>query len=112
MNFNDSLLDQTQHKRSAENTRVPAHEVIDTNEVYFPPPAAPESPGVKKKWIVLILNDRLNRPTLDNDASVRERREIASRVVFKPREKSVTARVSIDGQEFENISFFQVQFSK
>ena len=45
---------------------------------------------------------------LDNDASVRERREIASRVVFKPREKSVTARVSIDGQEFENISFFQV----
>ena len=45
---------------------------------------------------------------LDNDASVRERREIASRVVFKPREKSVTARVSIDGQEFDNISFFQV----
>ncbi len=46
--------------------------------------------------------------SLDNDSSVRERREIASRIVFKPREKSVTARVSIDGQEFENISFFQV----
>lgn len=49
MNFKDPLLDKTQLKRNVKNTRVPAHEVIDTDEVYFPPPTAPKSPGVKKK---------------------------------------------------------------
>lgn len=54
----------------------------------------PNLPGLKKR---------------DNDCSGRERRELVSRIVFKPREKSVTAKVSIDGQEFENISFFQIK---
>lgn len=69
---------------------------------------------MKSSILMKFISRRRPRPNLpglkrNNDASVRERREIASRVVFKPREKSVTARVSIDGQEFENISFFQIK---
>lgn len=50
------------------------------------------------------------RKRKDVDAN-REKRENVTRVICKSKEKSKMAKLTIDGFEYENISFFQISRS-